>query len=123
MWGIYRAREPKLSSGSVAGQKSDSVNEYSWRWWLTFVLSVGLGVFAAWWAVPPFAHLLAREMAPRLGLACAVEAAPQPALTEPLVRVNSDPWITPGWPAEAFWDDYAAYYRRIAAAGLLSAPA
>lgn len=70
-----------------------------------------------------FAHLLAREMAPRLGLACAVEAAPQPALTEPLVRVNSDPWITPGWPAEAFWDDYAAYYRRIAAAGLLSAPA
>ena len=51
------------------------------------------------------------------------QAAPQPALTEPLVRVNSDPWITPGWPAEAFWDDYAAYYRRIAAAGLLSAPA
>ncbi len=32
MWGIYRARAPKLSSGSVAGQKSDSVNEYSWRW-------------------------------------------------------------------------------------------
>ena len=69
-----------------------------------------------------FAHLLAREMAPRLGLACRVESAPQPALTEPLVRVNCDPWITPGWPAAAFWDDYAAYYRRIAAAGLLSAP-
>ena len=69
-----------------------------------------------------FAHLLAREMAPRLGLACRVEAAPQPALTEPLVRVNCDPWITPGWPAAGFWDDYAAYYHRIAAAGLLSAP-
>ena len=62
MWGIYRARAPKLSSGSVAGQKSDSVNEYSWRWWLTFALSVGLGVFAAWWAVPPFAHLLAQSL-------------------------------------------------------------
>lgn len=70
-----------------------------------------------------FAHLLAREMAPRLGLACEVEVAAQPALTEPLVRVNCDPWITPGWPAAQFWDDYAAYYGRIAAAGLLSAPA
>lgn len=70
-----------------------------------------------------FAHLLAREMAPRLGLACRVEVAPQPELSEPLVRVNSDPWITPAWPAAEFWDDYAAYYQRIAAAGLLSAPA
>lgn len=70
-----------------------------------------------------FAHLLAREMSPRLGLACRVESAPQPELTEPLVRVNSDPWITPDWPAAAFWDDYAAYYQRIAAAGVLSASA
>jgi len=70
-----------------------------------------------------FAHLLAREMAPRLGLACRVEAASQPELAEPLVRVNSDPWITPDWPQAVFWDDYAAYYQRIAAAGLLSAPA
>ena len=70
-----------------------------------------------------FAQLLSREMAPRLGMACRVEAASQPQLIEPLVRVNSDPWITPDWPATRFWDDYAAYYQRIAAAGLLSAPA
>ncbi|MDP1600739.1 NAD(P)-dependent oxidoreductase [Phenylobacterium sp.] len=70
-----------------------------------------------------FAHLLAREMSPRLGLACRIEAAPQPELIEPLVRVNSDPWITTDWPAVRFWDDYAAYYQRVASSGMLSGPA
>lgn len=70
-----------------------------------------------------FAQILSREMAPRLRLTCRVEAAYQPELTEPLIRVNSDPWITPDWPAARFWDDYAAYYQRIAATGALAAPA
>lgn len=70
-----------------------------------------------------FAERLAAEMAPRLGLACAVEALPQPDLAEPKRRINSDPAMPGDWNAAAFWDDYAAYYQRIAAAGLLSAPA
>jgi hypothetical protein len=52
-----------------------------------------------------------------------VELADQPTLTEPEVRINSDPWLRPGWDEAGFWDDYADYYRRVAAAGLLDAPA
>lgn len=70
-----------------------------------------------------FARQLAKEMAPRLGLACEVAALPQPHLAEPETRINTDPALPPGWNAEGFWDAYAAYYQRIAAAGLLAAPA
>lgn len=69
-----------------------------------------------------FARRLGGEMAPRLALACEVEVLPQPDLVEPLVRVNDQPWL-PGWEGSGFWDDYAAYYQRVAASGLLSAPA
>lgn len=62
MWGMNRARELKLGSGSVSGQMNHPVNGYSWLWWLAFVASVGLGVFAAWWAIPSFAHLLAQSL-------------------------------------------------------------
>jgi len=68
-----------------------------------------------------FALRLAREMAPRLGLACAVETLAQPHLAEPLVRVNDQPAFFPGWPEEAFWDEYARYYQRLADSGLLEA--
>lgn len=70
-----------------------------------------------------FAERLAAEMRPRLGLACAVENLSQPELAEPEVRVNSRPYVTDDWDAAPFFDAYADYYRRIAAAGLLSAPA
>lgn len=70
-----------------------------------------------------FARRLAMEMAPRLGLDCAIVATPQPTLVEPEVRINSQPWLDTAWDAPKFWDDYAAYYRRIAASGLLQAPA
>lgn len=70
-----------------------------------------------------FGQRLSAAMAPRLGLACEVELADQPTLAEPEVRINSDPWLRPGWDEAGFWDDYAVYYRRIAASGLLDAPA
>lgn len=70
-----------------------------------------------------FARLLAAELAPRLDLACRIEVMAQPELTEPLVRINDQSWLAPGWDDGGFWDDYAAYYRRIYAAGLLAAPA
>ena len=70
-----------------------------------------------------FARLLAAELGPRLGLACRIEVMPQPELIEPLTRVNDQSWLAPGWADGAFWDNYAAYYQRIAASGLLSGPA
>lgn len=69
-----------------------------------------------------FARRLAAEMAPRLALACEVDVLAQPDLAEPLVRVNDQPWL-PGWEEVGFWDDYAAYYQRVAASGQLGAPA
>ena len=70
-----------------------------------------------------FARLVADRMRPRLGLDCAVETWAQPTLAEPLHRANDEPWVTGDWGEGGFWDDYAAYYRRIAASGLLDAPA
>ena len=70
-----------------------------------------------------FGRRLAAEMAPRLGLACATEAWAQPELAEPEVRINSEPCLTEDWDERGFWDDYAAYYQRIARDGTLSAPA
>lgn len=70
-----------------------------------------------------FARRLAAEMGPRLGLACEVDVLAQPELSEPLVRTNDEPCLGAGWDEGGFWDAYADYYRRIAAGGLLSAPA
>lgn len=70
-----------------------------------------------------FAERIAAAMRPRLGLPCLVDALPQTRFEEPLVRVNTDDWLLAGWDEQSFWDDYAAYYRRIAAAGALAAPA
>ena len=70
-----------------------------------------------------FARLVADRMRPRLGLDCAVETWPQPTLAEPLHRANDEPTVVGDWGERSFWDDYAAYYQRIAASGLLDAPA
>lgn len=70
-----------------------------------------------------FAERLAAAMRPRLGLPCEVVAQEQPTLAEPEVRVNAEACLVPAWNAEPFWDDYAAYYQRIAAEGLLAGPA
>lgn len=70
-----------------------------------------------------FALKVAQEMAPRLGLECRVELMAQPELVEPRVRANDEPAFFDGWSEPAFWDDYADYYRRLAAEGRLDAPA
>lgn len=70
-----------------------------------------------------FARQLSAEMAPRLGLPCEVACLAQPEFAEPLVRVNSEPCLTSDWPAAAFWDSYADYYRRLAHQGRLDTPA
>jgi hypothetical protein len=60
-----------------------------------------------------FAQRFAREMAPRLGIACPVELAQQTEFSEPRVRINTDvPDIAAlGWNESAAWDQIAAYYR------------
>lgn len=69
-----------------------------------------------------FGRRLAAELAPRLGLACVLEVLAQPLLIEPEIRVNSQPCLGQEWDEIRFWDDYAAYYQRIAREGLLVAP-
>ena len=39
-----------------------SEGNFSWGGWLALILSIGVGVFAAWWAVPQFATLLAQSL-------------------------------------------------------------
>ena len=39
-----------------------SEGAFSWGGWLALILSIGVGVFAAWWAVPQFATLLAQSL-------------------------------------------------------------
>lgn len=70
-----------------------------------------------------FASILAGEMRSRLGLACDLEILPQPQLLEPEICINTDRWMPEGGPPASFWDEYAAYYERVAANGRLSAPA
>lgn len=67
-----------------------------------------------------FARTLSAEMAPRLGLRCEVRPLPQPHLLEPEVRINSDAMLEAPWPSELFWDQYADYYQRLAASGVLA---
>ncbi|MDR3560910.1 MAG: NAD(P)-dependent oxidoreductase [Negativicutes bacterium] len=60
-----------------------------------------------------FAHRMSRELAPRLGLPCAVEAVTQADFAEPLVRINTDETdvFRLEWNEKAAWDELASYYR------------
>ena len=59
-----------------------------------------------------FAERFAREMRPRLGLACALELATQTDFSEPLIRINTDPAVVyvPGWDENGAWDEAANAY-------------
>lgn len=66
-----------------------------------------------------FALRFAREMKPRLGVACEVELKNQTLFAEPRVRISTDV-LDPtalGWNEAAAWDDLAAYYREAFAGG------
>lgn len=73
------------------------------------------------WIAPQgeFAQRVGAEASRRLGLACAVELAPQPVLAEPLVRVNDQPAGAADWDEEGFWDDYVGWYADLHRRGLL----
>lgn len=60
-----------------------------------------------------FAHRVAREMEPRLGVPCPVEHALQSEFPEPLIRVNPSLALRayPDWSETEAWDDLAEYYR------------
>ena len=65
-----------------------------------------------------FAHRLAREMGPRLGMPTPVECAEQHDYSEPVVRTNTDrPDASAlGWDEARAWDEMADFYRpRLAA--------
>ena len=47
---------------SHSNKVPSSEGTFSWGGWLTLFLSIGVGVFAAWWAVPQFATLLAQSL-------------------------------------------------------------
>lgn len=61
-----------------------------------------------------FALRYAREMRPRLGLACELELRHQVEFPEPRVRVNTDPvdGNSLGWNEARAWDEVADYYRK-----------
>ncbi|HEY2589100.1 MAG TPA: NAD(P)-dependent oxidoreductase [Tepidisphaeraceae bacterium] len=61
-----------------------------------------------------FTLRFAREMKPRLGLACEVELKDQTQFAEPRVRINTDPpdGNALGWNEAAAWDELADYYRQ-----------
>lgn len=60
-----------------------------------------------------FAERFAREMRPRLGLACELQLLVQTDFSEPLMRVNVDPAAAyvPGWDEVEAWNRVAAAYR------------
>jgi UDP-glucose 4-epimerase len=60
-----------------------------------------------------FTLRFAREMKPRLGLACEVELKDQTQFAEPRVRINTDqPDVKElGWNEAKAWDELADYYR------------
>lgn len=61
-----------------------------------------------------FTLRFAREMKPRLGLACEVELKDQTQFAEPRVRINTDlpDAHALGWNEAAAWDELAGYYRQ-----------
>lgn len=60
-----------------------------------------------------FALRFARQMEPRLGVACNVELKNQTQFAEPKVRINTDllDAAALGWDQTAAWDDLGRYYR------------
>jgi UDP-glucose 4-epimerase len=62
-----------------------------------------------------FALRFAREMQPRLRLACNVEMKQQTDFSEPRVRINTDvPDVSAlGWDEKTAWDGIADYYRQV----------
>lgn len=60
-----------------------------------------------------FTLRFAREMEPRLGIACPVQLLEQTEFTEPLVRINTDQvgGAAFGWNESAAWDAEADFYR------------
>jgi len=62
-----------------------------------------------------FALRFAREMQPRLRLACQLEMKNQSDFSEPRVRINTDvPDVAAlGWDEKAAWDGIAEYYRHL----------
>ena len=62
-----------------------------------------------------FALRFAREMQPRLRLACQVEMKQQTDFSEPRVRINTDvpDAAALGWDENAAWDAIADYYRQV----------
>lgn len=61
-----------------------------------------------------FAHRLARELGPRLGLPAPVECIEQEDFSEPAVRTNTDrpDARALGWDEVRAWDEMADFYRR-----------
>lgn len=63
-----------------------------------------------------FARRFARELEPRLGVACPLEIAEQTDFPEPVVRINTDRVDVDDWSEPAAWDELASYYERAARA-------
>lgn len=63
-----------------------------------------------------FAERLAEAMRPRLGLACALEAAVQTEFPEPLIRINTEPaaFYVEGWDEDQAWDAVAGHAAALA---------
>jgi nucleoside-diphosphate-sugar epimerase len=61
-----------------------------------------------------FARRMARELEPRLGIACPVELAEQVEFSEPRVRVNTDDLDREalGWSEKVAWDELADWYQK-----------
>jgi nucleoside-diphosphate-sugar epimerase len=61
-----------------------------------------------------FALRFAREMGPRLGLACGLEFAEQTDFSEPRIRINTHvpDAAALGWDESQAWDELADYYRK-----------
>jgi len=62
-----------------------------------------------------FAQRLAREVGPRLGMACPLELVRQTDFSEPRVRINTDvpDAAAVGWDEAQAWDQIADYYRKM----------
>lgn len=60
-----------------------------------------------------FTERFAREMRPRLNLVCKFELGDQRLFPEPKVRLNTDSLKNLKWDEKHFWDDLAAYYKKV----------
>jgi nucleoside-diphosphate-sugar epimerase len=58
-----------------------------------------------------FVLRLARELSPRLGIACPFTCSRAPAIGQPAVRINVDACDFLPWSESRWWDELAAFYR------------